>query len=78
LATWLNKYFYKALTYLTMRGILVLVEKGKLVVTRGHSVLVVLYRITYSLNLGACGKADASDAIGLAGCPIYCYLRRVV
>ncbi len=62
------KYFYKALTYSPMRGILILVEKGKLVVTRGHSVLLVFYRIAYSLYFGVCGKADAS-VYGLAGCP---------
>jgi len=64
----LLKYFYKALTYLPMHGILILVEKGKLVVTRGHFVLLVFYGIAYSLYLGVCGKADAS-VYGLAGCP---------
>jgi hypothetical protein len=67
----LAKNFYNALTYSVMRGILILVEKGKLVVTRGHSVLCVFYGITYRGYLWVCGKADASVILyGSAGCPI--------
>ncbi len=62
------KNFCKVLTYLALNGILILDEKGKLVVTRGRSVLYVLCGTAYFLYLGVCGKADAS-VYGLAGCP---------
>jgi hypothetical protein len=66
-----TKNIFKALIYLAMRDILILEEKGKLVVTRGHSVLLVAYGITHCLYLLMCGKADASIVLfGIGRLPL--------
>lgn len=64
--------FYKALIYFQMRGILILVEKGKL---PSQSVTDPLWSVAGVVTRGR--KAGASDVFGLAGFPTYCYLRRV-
>ena len=62
-----SKIFFKALTCLTDSGILILEEKGKLVVTRGPLYDYGYRAAVYNLSVG---KAVASAKGGLAGCPI--------